>query len=87
MMNRKYPKETLTMIYLGKNISVSKSSDKSKENICGIVLKETKNMFFIKTNNDVKKIPKKECLFKIENYEIEGKDICYTLADRIKKYA
>jgi len=50
-------------------------------------------MFFIKTmkNNDVKKISKKECIFNIEineeNKIINGREICYNLADRIKKYA
>ena len=87
MMNHKYHKEDLSEIYLTKQIKVLESSDKTKENIEGIVFKETKNMFFIKTNdNEIKKIPKKECIFMIDKKIINGEKICYRLAERIKKY-
>jgi RNase P/RNase MRP subunit p29 len=82
-----------TEVFLGKKVKIINSSDLSKLNIEGIIIEETKNMFFIKTmkNNDVKKISKKECIFNIEineeNKIINGREICYNLADRIKKYA
>jgi RNase P/RNase MRP subunit p29 len=80
-----------TEIFLGKRVKIINSSDISKLNIEGIIVEETKNMFFIDVKNDVKKIPKKECIFNIEingeNKIIDGKEICYNLADRIKKFA
>jgi len=82
-----------TEIFLGKRVKIINSSDISKLNIEGTIIEETKNMFFIKTKKqeEVKKIPKKECIFNIEingeNKIIDGKEICYNLADRIKKFA
>lgn len=93
MMNHKYPKKKrmLTEVFLGKRIRVIRSSDILKQGVEGFVENETKNMFIIITEKGVTKIPKKESVFEIELngvYEqINGKDICYNLHDRIKKYA
>ncbi|PIU22330.1 MAG: hypothetical protein COT14_01625 [Candidatus Diapherotrites archaeon CG08_land_8_20_14_0_20_30_16] len=77
-------------VYLGKKIKVIASSDMSKQGIEGQILGETKNLFLIETTKGQKKIPKKECVFEIEinkNFEmIDGKNICYNIAERIKKY-
>jgi len=83
-------KKVLTEVYLGKQLTVVNSSDVSKVGVKGRVLDETKNLFVIDINGKKKKIPKKECVFELEGYkgfEIDGKDICYNIADRIKKYA
>jgi len=81
----------LSEVFLGKRIKVINSSDKSKINIEGIILNETKNCFEIKTNNNTKIVPKKESIFEIDIngvYEkIDGKEICYNLSERIKKYS
>lgn len=96
MINRKFHNsKILTEIFLGRNIKVINSSDISKIGISGICINDTKNMFYIKfkTNNliSIKRIPKKECIFEIEInndiQKIDGKDICYNLSDRLKKYA
>lgn len=81
----------LTEIFLGKNIKVINSCDKSKIDLEGIVLNETKNCFEIKTDKGNKNIPKKECIFNIEingvNEKINGEEICYNIAERIKKFS
>jgi len=94
MINHKsHNTKNYTEIFLGKRVKIINSSDISKLNIEGTIVEETKNMFFIKTKKqtEIKKIPKKECIFNIEingeNKIIDGKEICYNLADRIKKFA
>jgi len=92
MNPHKYRKtKILTEVFLGKKIKVVRSSDISKQGIKGIIENETKNMFVIITKDGKKKVPKKECVFEIEInniYEqVIGKDICYNLHDRIKKFA
>lgn len=81
----------LTELFLGKKIKVLNSSDKSKIDLEGIVLNETKNCFEIKTKMGNKIVPKKECIFNIEIngvYEkINGEEICYNIAERIKKFS
>lgn len=83
-------KKNLTEIFIGKKINVLCSGDSTKIGLKGIVQDETKNMFCIKTKKGIKKIPKEDNIFEIEiegkMIEIKGKDICYILADRIKKY-
>lgn len=79
-------KDSLTKVYIGKKINVFFSSDKTKQ-VKGLVEKETKNMFYIQTEKGLKKIPKKEIFFYLDDEKIDGKTICYKLADRIKKYA
>lgn len=84
-------KRNLTEIFLGKQIKVLCSGDSTKIGLKGIVQDETKNMFLIKTKKGIKKIPKEDNIFEIEieekMKEIKGNDICYILADRIKKYS
>jgi len=82
-----------TAEYLGHNILVKKSSDKTKVGVSGIVLDETKNTFVIKTNEQSKKegiknIPKKGSEFEIEidnvKYLISGEKILIRPEDRVK---
>ena len=85
-------KNIFTNVFLGRKIKVINSCDISKIGINGIIINETKNMFQIKDLKDnMKNIPKKECIFDIEinnNFErIDGKNICYNLAERIKKFS
>lgn len=78
-------RRSLTEVFLGKNITVKTSGDISVAGLQGIVWDETKNMFLIKTDKGIKKVQKQGSVFVVET-EIYGDDICYTLADRIKKY-
>jgi ribonuclease P protein subunit POP4 len=81
----------LSQVFLGKKIQVINSSDRSKIGINGFVLNETKNCFEIETIVGKKIVPKKESIFNIElngvNEKIDGKDICYNLSERIKKFS
>lgn len=84
-------KKNLTEVFLGRKIKVLCSGDSTKIGLKGIVQDETKNMFSIKAKKGIKKIPKEDNIFEIEiegkMKEIKGNDICYILADRLKKYA
>ena len=71
--------------FLGRFVKIYKSSDISKENIEGIILNETKNMFYILSKDKILKIPKKECIFMFDNKVIDGKKILFRPEERIKK--
>jgi len=81
----------LTEVFLNRKIKIIKCSDISKIGISGLIINDTKNMFYILSKNDVKKIPKKDCVFEIfindKKIIIDGKDVCYNIAERIKKYS
>ncbi|MFH0874334.1 MAG: ribonuclease P protein subunit [archaeon] len=51
----------------------------------GTVIDETKNLIIIKTNNQIKKIIKKNAVFTIDGEKIKGTDIIKRPEDRIKK--
>lgn len=74
--------------YLGRKITVKNSSDIQKIGLSGYVLDESKNVFTIKTKNDVKKIPKKGSEFEIiiDNlkYLIKGDLIEIRPEDRVR---
>ena len=71
--------------FLGRFVKVYKSSDILKKNIKGIILNETKNMFYILSKDKILKIPKKECIFMFDNKIIDGRKILFRPEERIKK--
>jgi RNase P/RNase MRP subunit p29 len=71
--------------FLGKQIKVENSSDRLKIGIKGFVYNETKKMFFIKTKDGIKKIPKEYNVFLIDGNIMEGNLLNYNPEDRIKK--
>ncbi len=73
--------------YLGRKIKVLNSSDKTKIGIEGFVLNETKKTFQIKTNEEIKTIPKVGCIFEIHTdrkYLIDGDKIILRPEERLK---
>ncbi len=70
---------------IGKKISVVESKNKSLEGITGIVVDETKNLLFIESDGEVKKVVKDLCVFEIDGKRIEGKEITQRPEERIKK--
>jgi ribonuclease P protein subunit POP4 len=75
--------------FLGRKITVLKSTNPAMNNITGEVLNETKNMFIIDKGGREVKIPKSICRFSIdmgsEKLVIDGKFICYRPENRIKE--
>jgi len=72
---------------LGRLVKVFLSSDKSKIGISGKIIDETRNMIYIRTKEDIKKIPKKGSKFEIyiDKWEkVDGDRIIYRPEDRIK---
>jgi ribonuclease P protein subunit POP4 len=76
--------------FLGKKITVLKSTNVNITGLEGIVIKETKNTFHILKGDKEKVIPKNVCQFLIEkddkkSFEVEGKIICYKPENRLKE--
>jgi len=68
--------------YHGASISVAQSKCSSYVGIQGIVVKETKKMFTLITESDeLKAIPKQECIFRFDicgfRFHVAGSKICY----------
>lgn len=76
--------------FIGLEAGVFDGSDKSREKISGKIVDETKNLFLIRTNSGVKKVPKKESVFEVfvgkERVLVEGKKIVVRPAERIKQF-
>jgi len=78
--------------FLGRIIKVKNSSDITKTGLEGIIVNETKNMFYIRTKSGIKSIPKKDTVFCVlmekENkwYDLNGNTIAVRPEDRIKLF-
>ncbi len=70
--------------FIGKQLIVLGSKNKSLINKKGLIIDETKNLFVIEENNREIKILKNACIFKIDDKIIDGKKICKRPEDRIK---
>ncbi|MCL4345337.1 MAG: ribonuclease P protein subunit [Candidatus Thermoplasmatota archaeon] len=75
--------------FLGRPVTVVKSTNPTIENVTGYVVDETKNMFVVHSNDRDIKIPKSICRFSIdmgsEKLIIDGKFICYRPENRLKE--
>ena len=75
--------------FLGRNIKVVKATNQTMLGIEGVVVRETKNMFSIKTQNKIKQIPKEACDFTIEfngaTFPVQGSLIRYRPENRLKE--
>lgn len=82
------PKNLIKHEFIGLDIEVVKSSNKSQIGIKGIVVNETKNTLIIKTKENEKRIQKKNTtfVFKIPGYKVKvnGNKIIARPEDRIK---
>ncbi|MBU1201692.1 MAG: ribonuclease P protein subunit [Nanoarchaeota archaeon] len=70
--------------YIGSEIEITKSKNKTLEGLKGVVIDETKNTFKIKTQNKTRTVLKKISTFKINEREIIGEQIVKRPHDRIK---
>ena len=75
--------------FLGRNIKVVKATNQTMLGIEGVVVRETKNMFSIETENKIKQIPKEICDFTIEfngaTFSLQGSLIRYRPENRLKE--
>ncbi|RZN55395.1 MAG: hypothetical protein DSO09_04385 [Candidatus Methanomethylicota archaeon] len=74
---------------IGLKVEVINSTDPTQIGVHGTVIDETKNMLIIlKEDGKIKKIPKKNCIFKFyipQVVIVNGKDITYDPAERLKR--
>ncbi len=72
--------------FVGRELEVVSSSCKDLLKASGRIIDETVNTFVIQTSDRKKTIPKKNCLFRIDRYEVAGDLIVGRPEDRIKKF-
>lgn len=70
--------------YLGEQVKIVESKNKSLQGLEGKIIKETKNTFTIRTTNDDKTVTKEVCVFHIKNQMIHGNKITKKPEERIK---
>jgi ribonuclease P protein subunit POP4 len=70
--------------FIGQNIEIIKSSNKSLTKMKGTIVDETKNTFRVMSNNKIKSVLKQSSVFKINNTIIDGNEILKRPEDRIK---
>ena len=78
-------KKTAGSELIGKTVFVTASQNPQFVGIEGFVIDETRNTITIKTEEKVKKLPKDQLTLKIENKNIDGKDLIGRIEERIKK--
>ena len=71
--------------FIGRDVRIVESSNRSLVGLEGRIVDETKNMFEIETNGGAKKVQKKICrfLFVDEKISVDGKIINYRPEDRL----
>ncbi|MGC9079433.1 MAG: ribonuclease P protein component 1 [Nanopusillaceae archaeon] len=84
----KLNKNFLSYEFIGLHVEVHKSSIKSLEGLYGEIIDETKNVFYIKTENGVKIVPKanSKFIFYYDDFVIlvDGNLIRHRPWDRLK---
>ena len=74
---------------IGKKIEIINSKNKLEIGISGMIIFESQYEFHIKTNDEIKKITKKNIIFnlKFDNIilKIDGKILVNSLCERLKK--
>lgn len=71
---------------IGFETKILKSSNPLHCGLEGKIVDETKNMIYIEKFNRILKIPKKDTIFKIDNYEIEGSKLMFRPYERIARF-
>ncbi len=75
--------------FLGRNIQITASTNKSLENVSGTIVKETKNTFCVETATKKITVPKSPCTFSIQmergEFTLYGKFICIRPENRLKE--
>lgn len=70
--------------YLGEQVKIVESKNKTLKGLKGKIIKETKQTFTIRTQQGDKKVTKQPCVFQIKNETIHGKKITRKPEERIK---
>jgi len=70
--------------YIGENVQITKSKNKSLIGLQGTIIDETKNTFKIKTKEKTKVVLKNTSTFIIKGQKITGEKITKKPQDRIK---
>ena len=70
--------------WIGKQITITHSTNKTQIGITGTIVDETKQLITIQTQTGEKRVPKSGITFKIDGEEIKGNDVLSTPEERIK---
>ncbi|MHA1301447.1 MAG: ribonuclease P protein component 1 [Candidatus Helarchaeota archaeon] len=76
--------------FIGLDVEIIESTNRFHVGLKGKIIDESYNMLIISSGNKIKKIPKKNCIFKFKskskpNIILSGSDILGRPEDRIKK--
>lgn len=71
---------------IGYEVIILKSSNPLQCGLKGKLVDETKNMICIEKRDRILKIPKKDTIFKIDNFEYEGSKMIFRPYERISKF-
>ena len=83
------PEYVIAHEWIGLDVTVRESPNKSEVGLSGEVVDETMNTFSIKTKKSLKKVAKKNRVFVVnfqgKNLIINGNYLCFRPEDRIKR--
>ncbi len=78
-------KSILQMPWISKNVEILESPDPSLKGISGIILDETSRTLVIKSQNRRITVAKDVVKIKIENHDIDGKNVTQKPENRINR--
>ncbi len=70
--------------WIGKHAKIVTSTNKSLEELEGVVVDETHNTVIIETEKGVKRVPKHGTVFEIDGHEVAGDEVLASPEERIK---
>jgi ribonuclease P protein subunit POP4 len=74
---------------VGTDAEVVESTDRDQVGISGRVIKETKNLLYIRSGNGIKRIAKNISVFRFsadkQTFTVQGKAICFRSHERTEK--
>lgn len=83
------PEYVIAHEWIGLDVRVEESPNKSEVGLSGEIIDETMNTFSIKTKNSLKKVAKKDRIFGVtfqgKNLRVNGNYLCFRPEDRIKR--
>ncbi|MGI0141229.1 MAG: ribonuclease P protein component 1 [Candidatus Micrarchaeales archaeon] len=74
---------------IGLKVKVTRCLDKKQVGLQGLIVDETKNMFFLETKHGTKKVVKKSATFRFysggKSYVVKGEEVNFRPAERLEK--
>lgn len=87
--NKGKPEHVVAHEWMGREVVVDSSPNKSEVGLKGEVVDETLNTFTLKTEKSLKTVAKRNRIFQVEfmgkNMRVNGNYLCFRPEDRIKR--